>query len=60
MQANDRTLNIGDTVDNGVITEDEALMRLGDEFHGYSFLEYKFDCLLRDQDTLEWWRRRTA
>jgi hypothetical protein len=48
--------HIADAVDNGVITEDEALLCLADEYRGYSELEYRFERLLRDENTLAVWR----
>jgi hypothetical protein len=48
--------HIGDAGDASVINEDEALMCLADEYRGYSELEYRFQRLLRNQDTLQLWR----
>jgi len=49
-------------LDNAVITEDEALMCLADEYRGYSKFEFRFERLLHDEDVLNLWResRRLA
>jgi len=48
-------------VAKGEMTEEEAAILLEYEYRGYSELEYRFDCLLRNQDTLGLWREsRTA
>jgi hypothetical protein len=47
---------ISRVVTDGVLTEDEALISLEYEYRGYSELEYRFDQLLRNQDTLQLWR----
>jgi hypothetical protein len=47
-------------VDKKAITEDEALMLFADEYRGYSELEYRFQRLLRNEDTLQLWREAGA
>jgi len=56
---------ITDAVQAGAVTEAEAWDALEEAYAGYSELEYKFERLLRKQDTLALWResresRRTA
>jgi hypothetical protein len=48
--------HIGDAADNDVVTEEEALTCLADEYRGYSELEYRFKRLLRDENVLDVWR----
>jgi hypothetical protein len=54
--------HISDAVTAGTISDDGALLCLAGEYHGYTELEYRFQCLLRNKNTLELWResRRTA
>jgi hypothetical protein len=47
---------IDDAVNRGFITEDQAATSLKYELQGYSDLEWKFDQLLRIEDTLKLWR----
>jgi hypothetical protein len=44
-------------LDNGVLTKDEALLCLSDEYLGYSKLECRFQRLLHDENVLEFWRQ---
>lgn len=48
---------IGCAVRDGAITEDDAWIPLAHEYEGYSDVEYRFDRLIRNQDTLELWRK---
>jgi len=53
-------LQINRAVHDGVFTENEALTSLEYEYRGYSELEYRFERLLRNQDTLQLWRESTT
>jgi hypothetical protein len=47
---------INRAVHDGVFTEDEALTSLEYEYRGYGELQYRFERLIRNQDTLQVWR----
>jgi hypothetical protein len=48
---------IDGAVKNDAIGEDQALLSLEYEYRGYSSLEFRFARLVRNQDTLELWRK---
>jgi len=57
LRLRDRVIRyIDQAVNDGVLSEVEGMLSLSHEYDGYSSLEYQFDRLVRNQDTLELWR----
>ena len=49
-------LQIDRAVQDGVLSEDEAMLSLSHEYEGYSELEYRFERLLRAEGVFALWR----
>ena len=61
LQTRDTIIRIIDrVVEDGVLTQDEAMISLAHEYDGYSGLENRFERLIRNQDTLQLWRESRA